>query len=625
MSVRAIPPTRRRSRDAHLSTGHSRPRLVVGRILIIGALVIAGLRLVDVQGLNAAALSAQAEKQRQTVLVIPAQRGSITDRDGNKLAFSVDSRALYVQPKRMRAEWTDPTNAALHHGITFDQRTQAIADEMRRLLGDAVDERDLLDKLRSDATFAYLDQQVSPAIADRITSDFSPDIGAETRSVREYPAGRVASNIVGLADWRADEQPPGVHGVTGLEYSLDGALAGVAGERVVDTEQGNDQLVIPNTERDVRNAVPGQDVRLTIDSDVQYMLQQKLAEYVARTGARDGSAVILDVRTGEVYALANDKTFDPNDPSHITEDQLGDAAVTTPFEPGSVNKIVTAAAAIDKGLVTPDTVIDVPPQLRVADRVIEDDWTHGAWKMTVTGIFAKSSNIGADELAQRVGPRDFYDMLVKMGLGQRTGIELPGESSGVVPPLDQWSGSTFGNLPIGQGLSMTVLQMAGMYQAIANDGVRIPPRIIKSVTKPDGTMVPTPQPAGIRVVSPLTAKTVRDMMRAVTQKGPYPQVATAPSAALAGYQISGKTGTAQQIDPRCGCYSHSKNWVTFAGILSADNPRFVVGIMLDAPIAGLEGGTTAAPLFHDIASYLAQRYRLPVSSTPTPYATLVVQ
>ncbi len=391
------------------------------------------------------------------------------------------------------------------------------------------------------------------------------------------------------------------------------------------TEQGDDSVVIPNSQRVLQQAVPGSDVRLTIDADLQYFVQQKLSQYVQRTGAKMGSAVVLDAHTGEIYALANDATFNPNDPSTVTGTNTGNPAITTPFEPGSVNKVVTAAAAIDEGLVTPMSVIDVPPQFQNGDKIVQDDWSHPDWKMTVTGIFAKSSNIGADELARQVGPQRFDAMLVKMGLGQKTGLGLPGESAGYVPPMSKWSGSTFGNLPIGQGLSMTVLQMADMYQVIANNGVRVPPRIIESVTKPDGTVVPTPQPVGIPVISPQAAQTVRMMMRSITQKAPYPQGATAPSAALPGYMISGKTGTGQQIDPACGCYSHTKNTVTFAGILSADNPRFVVGVMLDAPNGDLEGGETAAPLFHDLASYLVQRYNIPVSTGTTPYVTLVAQ
>jgi cell division protein FtsI (penicillin-binding protein 3) len=216
------------------------------------------------------------------------------------------------------------------------------------------------------------------------------------------------------------------------------------------------------------------------------------------------------------------------------------------------------------------------------------------------------------------------DLVGKFGLGQRTGVGLPGESAGSVPARQQWSGTTFGNLPIGQGLSMTVLQMAGMYQAIANDGLRVPPRIISGETRPDGTWVPEPAPAPVRVVSPQTAKTVRDMMRAVTQHGKGLNNGTATTAALEGYQISGKTGTAQQVDPRTKAYSDHLYNITVAGILPADHPRFVVGIRLDAPDTTLQVGDSAAPLFHDIASYLTQRYQIPLSDGPTPVVPLVV-
>lgn len=591
---------------------------------MITALVLAGMKLIDVQGLQANYLSGKAQQQSLTYLTIPAQRGTITDRDGVELAFNVDIRAVTAQPKRMRSQWDDPKLALRHKGITFEQHTQTIADEMRRLIGASVDEQTVVDQLRSNASFAYLAKAVDPAIAEQITTDF-PELGMEVRSQREYPGGATAANVIGMANWRSDLKTPGVHGVIGLESSMDGDLAGQPGREAMNTEQGDNSVVIPNSQRVLQQAVPGEDVQLTIDSDLQYVVQQKLSQYVQKTGAVMGSAVVLDAHTGEVYALANDNTFNPNDPSTITPKNVGDPAVTTPFEPGSVNKIVTAAAAIDEGLVTPTSIVDVPPQFQNGDKIVKDDWNHPDWKMTVTGIFAKSSNIGADELAKQVGPQNFDAMLGKMGLGQKSGVGLAGESAGYVPPMNKWSGSTFGNLPIGQGLSMTVLQMAGMYQAIANDGVRMPPRVIKSVTKPDGTVVPTPQPAGVRVISTQAAQTVRMMMRSVTQKAPYPQDATAPSAALPGYMISGKTGTGQQVDPACGCYSHSKNTVTFAGILSADNPRFVVGVMLDAPNGDLEGGQTAAPLFHDLASYLVQRYDIPVSNGTTPIVTLVAQ
>ncbi|HEX5407497.1 MAG TPA: penicillin-binding protein 2 [Pseudonocardiaceae bacterium] len=619
------PPRPRPKRRWSVVGSNSKPRLMIGRLLMIIALIGTGLKLIDIQGLQAPELASKAEQQSLTPMIIPAQRGIITDRDGTELAFNVDIRALTAQPRTMRKNWNDPSVAAEHAGITYAQHTQTIADEMHRLIGNSLNEQQVLTELRSNASFVYLDRTADPAVAAQITSDF-PEIGSEVRSEREYPDGSVAANVIGLANWRTDPGvTPGVHGVLGLESAMDKQLAGQPGREVANTEQGNDSVVIPNSQRVLQAAVPGEDVQLTIDSDLQYVVQQKLAQYVAKTGAKRGSAVVLDAHTGAVYALANDATFNPNNTSTITNTNVGDPAVTTPYEPGSVNKVVTAAAAIDEGLVTPTSVINVPTVFQNGDKTVRDDWIHPDWKMTVTGIFAKSSNIGTDELAKMVGPQRYDQMLAKMGIGQQTGIELPGESAGYVPPMNKWSGSTFGNLPIGQGLSMTVLQMAGMYQAIANNGVRLPPRIIKAVTKPDGTVVPTKQPAGVRVVSAKSAVTVRMMMRAVTQKAPFPQDATAPSAALPGYQISGKTGTGQQIDPSCGCYSHTKNTVTFAGILSADNPRFVVGVMLDAPNGDLEGGETAAPLFHDIASWLAQRYNLPVSNGSTPYMTLVAQ
>ncbi|HLR99348.1 MAG TPA: penicillin-binding protein 2, partial [Mycolicibacillus parakoreensis] len=240
---------------------------------------------------------------------------------------------------------------------------------------------------------------------------------------------------------------------------------------------------------------------------------------------------------------------------------------------------------------------------------------------TTAGIFGKSSNVGTLMLAQRVGPERWFDMLEKFGLGQRTGVALPGESAGVVPPVDQWSGSSFANLPIGQGLSMTLLQMAGMYQAVANDGLRIPPRIIKATIAPDGDRSEEPQPEGVRVVSEQTAATVRNMLRSVVQRDPTGvQQGTGWQAAVDGYQIAGKTGTAQQIDPGCGCYYDDVYWVTFAGIAPADNPRYVIGLMMDNPHRAADGspGTSAAPLFHDIAGWLLQRHNVPLSPDPGP-------
>lgn len=599
---------RRRPPVSRTSAGAARVRLAIGRIVLIVALVTAGLKLVQVQGLQAEELAAKAAGQRTTVELLPAERGTITDRNGTPLAFSTEARSLYAMPNRIVTEQREVGEDPRAHKA-------AMARRVTDVLGEQVSEREVLGKLLSDQTVVRLADVVEPAQARAIQQDF-PEISDEYREVRQYPGGELAANLLGVANWRSDEQK--VRGLVGLENFADTLLAGMDGRRVVDTAEG-ENTVIPGSERAVRPPVPGSDLELTLDADLQYVVQQLTEDYASRHGARGASTVVLDARTGEVHAMANGSTFDPNNLAEADPDDLGNPAVAEPFEPGSVNKVITAAAAIEHGLVEPDTVLQVPGQIEIADRTVRDAWSHGTLDMTFTGVLAMSSNVGTLLTAQRVGEQRFVEMVDRFGLGRPTGVGLPGESGGRVPPREQWSGSTFANLPIGQGLSMTALQLAGMYQAIANDGVRVPPRVVRAEIAPDGSRTQRPRPQGVRVVSPETADTVRDMLQAVVQDQPGQQ-GTAPAAGLTGYQVAGKTGTGQQVDPACQCYSNSEYWITFAGMLPADDPRFVVGIMLDAP----EGGTSAAPLFHDIASYLAQHHQIPLSPRPSPVATLTL-
>jgi cell division protein FtsI (penicillin-binding protein 3) len=621
LSVRGPAPARRRG-------ANSRVRIAVGRLLLVGALVLAGIKLVQVQGFQAEALSAQAEQQRATTIDIPAARGAILDRNGNQLAFSVEARALYAVPDLTRKNWAKAAEANPKIG-SYEDWARKVAKFIHETLGaeangQKTDEQTMYEMLTRDTTYIELVDNIDPGKAATITEKYS-DIGSEYRAVRVYPNGELASNIVGAANWRKNEEPPATHGLLGLENSQDNLLAGSNGRRIVDTMQGNDNVVIPGPgrSRELAAATPGRSLELTIDVDTQYALQRMVADYTAKSGAKTGSAVVLDSRTGEILAMANDKTFNPVEFGRATDDQKRNTAVTSVFEPGSVNKIVTAATAIEDGIFQPDSVLTVDDTIQVADRTIRDAVEHGRQDMTFTGVFAKSSNVGTLMTAQKIGQDRYSDMLKKFGLGKRTQSGLPGEEAGVVPPRNQWSGSTFGNLPIGQGLSMTLLQMTGMYQAIANDGLRIPPRIIRAEVDGEGARKELPKPEAVQVVSPQTAKTVRDMFRAVVQNAPG-QTGTGPSAALPGYQVSGKTGTAQQIDEKCKCYSQSTYWITFAGIFPADNPRYVVGIMLDAP-SGTQYSHSAAPLFHDIASYLSQRYQVPMSAEQSPVVPLVLK
>lgn len=601
-----------------------------GNIIIFLVLAVAAIQLFTLQGPRAAGLRAEASGQLKVTETEKALRGTIVDRAGNKLAFTIEARALTFQPKKIREQlnkaWekskailddpgksdADKAAAAKIRSVEPERRLQDIANGVSAKLGNKPDAKSLLKKIRSDDTFAYLARSVDPGIAAEITKEF-PEVGAERQDIRQYPGGSLAANIVGSIDWEG-------YGLLGLEDSLDSALAGKDGSLTYD--RGSDGAVIPGSYRDRHNAVNGSTVELTLDNDIQFYVQQQVQQAKDLSEARSVSAVVLDSKTGEVLAMANDNTFDPSQNlGKQGNREMGNLSVSSPFEPGSVNKVITASAVIENDLSSPDEVLQVPGSINMGGVTVRDAWPHGTVPFTTTGVFGKSSNVGTLMLAQRVGPERLMDLVDKFGLGQRTGVGLPGESAGIVPPIEQWSGSTFSNLPIGQGLSMTLLQMSGMYQAIANDGVRIPPRIVKSITAPDGSRKEEPRPAPVQVVNAGTARTVRNMLRAVLQPDARQiQNGTGASGAVDGYQLSGKTGTAQQINPACGCYFDDVYWITFAGIATTDDPRYVIGIEMNAPKRGSDGSPhmTAAPLFHNIASWLMRRENVPLSPDPGP-------
>ena len=590
-------------------------RYRIGGAVMVLALVLAAAQLFSLQVPQAAGLRAQAAGQLKVTDVEKAVRGSIVDRNFDKLAYTTEARALTFQPAKIRKQLAEAKQKS-SDAPDPDQRLIEIARAVSARLGNTPDAATLLKKLRSNETFVYLARAVDPGIATAITKKY-PEVGAERQDLRQYPGGSLAANVVGGIDWDG-------HGLLGLEDSMDSALAGSDGSITYD--RGSDGVVIPGSYRNQHEAVNGSTVQLTIDDDIQFYVQQQVQLARDVSGARNASAVVLDAKTGEVLAMANDDTFDPSqDIGRQSDKQIGNLPVSSPFEPGSVNKIVTASSAIEFGLSNPDEVLSVPGSINMGGVNVRDAWGHGVMPYTTTGVFGKSSNVGTLMLAQRIGPERFYDMLGKFGLGQRTGVGLPGESAGIVPPIDQWSGSTFSNLPIGQGLSMTLLQMTGMYQAIANDGLRLPPRIVKSTIAADGTRAEEKQPNGIRVVTPETARTVRNMLRAVVQRDPTGvQQGTGPAAAVDGYQVAGKTGTAQQINPGCGCYYDDVYWITFAGMAPVEDPRYVIGIMIDNPQRNADGtpGHSAAPLFHNIAGWLLQRENVPLSPDPGPPLTL---
>ena len=619
-----------------------RLRIIVSVVLV--AMVVLAGRLAWVQLVWGPDLSAKAVTQRERVYIEPARRGEILDRDGQRLAYTMKSRSLTVSPTRLREELKDKAEIeAQKNGSTegmddkkldsfltkkMEQTLKDMSEGIPKLIEDSgastskVDKDDILNKLKADTQYEVLVRNVDPDVAVEIANKYH-GVAADRQDIRQYPNGAIGENVVGKVSMDG-------HGQFGFEAARDTELTGIDGQSTEDVSA--DGQVIPGTLRDVVDTVDGHDVTLTLDLDLQTYVQQKLEKAKANSKASGAEAVVLDAATGQVLAMANTDTVDPN---KNIEDQLDEGkdfenrSVSHPYEPGSVAKVVTAAAALQEGVTTPDEVHQVPGSIDMAGVTVNDAWEHGTEPYTTTGIFGKSSNVGTLMIADKLGQEKYAEYLKKFGLGNTTGIELPNESAGSVPDLEQWSGGTFANLPIGQGQSWTTLQMASVYQALANGGERIEPRIIDSVKGPDGKDEKLEEPEKNQVVSPETAKTTVDMFRAVFQDDDAGlQNGTAGNAQLKGYQLSGKTGTAQKVDPNTGAYSNSAYWITFAGIAPADDPRFVVAVMLDEPKSGVEdnggGGQSAAPIFRDIASWLLNRDNIPTSK-PAPRLTLRAQ
>lgn len=601
--------------DTSFARFNKRVRLV---FLVIFLTVLAlMLRLAWVQLVAGPSLSNQAQLQRTSVITEPALRGGITDRNGQVLAYTMDARSLSVLPKQAEKRMQDSYEENPEENPEPKQRIEDIAKRLPEMInkeGDDIDEDDIRDKLTSDRNYQVLVRNVDPDVAEKVGKEF-PEITVERQDLRQYPNGAVAQNMIGKIS--TDNQ-----GQFGLELSQDARLQGINGSRTVDI--GGDGYLIPGSTRDVHPAVNGDSYELTIDLDAQTYVQQALQQAREKSGAKSASAVVLDSKTGEIIAMGSSDSIDPNGD---IEKQLkrkkvfGDRATADSFEPGSVAKIMTAAAAIQEGKTTPDEVLKVPGSIEMSGVTVKDAWDHGEVPYTTTGIFGKSSNVGTLMLAERVGEDKVYDYFRKFGVGQTAGVGLPYEVAGYMPERNQWSGGTFANLPIGQGMSMSLLQMTSIYQALANDGVRVEPRLINKITTSDGAELDSDPAKETRVVSPETARTTVDMFRAVTQKDESGvQQGSGAPAAIDGYQVSGKTGTAQQVDPDTGAYSNSKYWINFAGIAPADKPRFVVGIMLDDPERGTDGGAggSAAPLFHDIMAWMLDHYNVPLSKEAGP-------
>jgi cell division protein FtsI (penicillin-binding protein 3) len=541
-----------------MGTVDRRVGLLFAAFLALFALALA--RSVWLQAVRGGELSEEARSQQVSEITVPGSRGRILDRRGTELAVSEDAATVFATPYQVR----EPAETAHKLASLLD-----------------LDERELTETLADrEAGFAYVARKVDLATAERIRKLGIDGIGALPDSRRIYPQGELAAQLIGAVGLENE-------GLTGLEADQEELLHGSDGERQITRDALGEEI-----EREtLATPTTGEDMRLTIDASVQARTEEVLAEIGTNYAPNGATAVVMNPHSSQVLALANWPPLDPDRVGSASEGELLDRAAGFTYEPGSTFKAFTVAGALEDGLVTPDTPFDLPPTIRVADRTIHESHPRGYATLTVAEILAQSSNVGAVTIGMKLGA-ERYDQWVRLfGFGEPTGTEFPGEEQGIVPALEDYSGSTIGNLPLGQGLSVTPIQMAAAYAAIANGGILRPPQLIL-----ERAGEKQPKLEGERVISERTAAQTRRMLEGVLAPG-----GTAPEVSVPGYELAGKTGTAEKaVD---GGYSETDFVASFVGFAPADDPRLLAVIVVDEPQGDYYGGTVAAPAFGDIARF----------------------
>jgi cell division protein FtsI (penicillin-binding protein 3) len=532
-------------------------------------LALAAARALQLGTLKGGMLTKAAASQQVVQTVVPAHRGTIVDRHGVELAVSQAADDVSATPYLVK----DPVRAARR---------------LAPILG--LPEAALLKKLaRRDTGFVYLARRLPGDQADKVRKLAIPGIDLTPGQRRTYPRDYLASQVLGSVGTEGK-------GLSGLEYELDAKLHGTDGvRRMVRDGVGDDVSV-----RDVRRAQPGAGVELSLDANIQDKVEEVLKGIGQSYRPKGATAIVTDPRTGEILALANWPQIDANRPSAAPGYANQDRAVGYTFEPGSTFKAVTVAGALEDRVVTPDTKFNLPPQVRFYDRVIRNAEDRGWETMTTSRILAVSDNVGAITIGQKLTATRFDHYVRKFGFGEPTGTDLPGEERGIILPLDKYSGSSMGNLPIGQGELVTPMQIAQFYGAIANGGVLRSPHVVRRI---DGRL--ETQPVGRRVMSPATAAALRKMLKGVLAPG-----GTAQEVKIPGFELAGKTGTAQKIDPITHEYSSSAYVASFVGFAPANDPKLLISIMVDEPHGAIYGGQVAAPAFGKIAGFALQYLKI---------------
>ncbi|MFJ6082038.1 peptidoglycan D,D-transpeptidase FtsI family protein [Streptomyces sp. NPDC092369] len=606
-----------------LRLGSPRPRLRMVGLALALVLIAFVVRLLQVQAVDASAYAAKADQNRYVGHVLAAERGGITDRNGVALAASVDAYDLTADPTMFNRKM-----------LGIDDGPEQAAALLAPILGQ--DQATLVKKLRpanKESRYVLLARRQTPQVwtqikdlksalnekadTDSSTVNVLAGVFADPSSKRVYPNGDLAAGILG---WVNDEGKGG----GGIEQQLNKVLSGKDGK--IRYAQSGGRLV-PTVGSTETPAVPGSDVELTIDRDIQWAAQNAISKQVKESKADRGYVIVQDTRTGEVLAMADSPGFDPNDLSDANPAALGNAALQDAYEPGSTAKVMSMAAVLEENVATPLTHVVVPNRLHRGDRLFKDDIDHATWNLTLNGVLAKSSNIGTILATGQLGKTQpqanqvLYSYLRKFGLGSYSGLDFPGETKGILAPPDKWSTSQQYTIPFGQGVSLNAMQAASVYSTIANGGVRVEPTLVRGEKGPDGRFTPAAKPKQTRVVSEKTAKTLAKMLESVVDD----QEGTGTKARIPGYRVAGKTGTANRVDPATGRYSGYTS--SFAGFAPADNPRITVYCAIQNATKGSYfGGQICGPIYKEVMEFAlktlqvpptgAKAANLPVSFTP---------
>jgi cell division protein FtsI (penicillin-binding protein 3) len=560
-------------------------RLRIGLLLVAMVLSVFAVRLLQLQGIDPGSYASAALAQNRVTVSLPAQRGEILARNGTPLADSVDGEMVIADPALTR------------------EKAPALAKLLAKRLG--VDYATTLQRLRKKGSrFQYIARHKPAHEVDAVidAADGAGFAGLTTESdpIRDYPQGDVAANLVGF---EGTDGP-----LAGLELSLNKTLSGTDGSATYEASGGTRIPLAPSKQV---SPVNGRNVRTTLDPDLQWYAQKQIAQAVQEHDAKDGCVVVMDTRTGQLLAYADYPSFDPNDPSTSTASDRNPTCLDNPYEPGSVEKTLTLSSAINSGYITDRTKVAVPSQVMSGGYAIHDWYPHGTIHLTSAGVLAQSSNIGTVELAKHFKKDELRHYLVRFGLGQKTNIGLLGETAGILPSVQQWSQPLQDRIDFGQSVAVNAIQMTAAVNTIANHGVYVSPSLILgSATENDGTRVGTAHTVTRRVISAKAAEETEQMMQRVTDA----KVGVGPQGAIPGYLVAGKTGGAQEVDPKTGRYS-SGFTVSYAGFAPADNARFTVYVVLDHPADGAGGGAGAGPVFNKVMSFALQRYGVPPTTT----------